>query len=153
MAWHQKRRQAIIRTNVDPFHWCMYAALGGDELTVFLLACFGALPGVILLPTFCITGFLWLRDHVHIMWVMMSSDKPALILNSLKGSVYNTGPPLWSSFRPGVHFRIWWDDLSWDFAKSQSHKMCIYHCPITLQFHIMILNSTAAKVIVKFKVM
>ena len=27
------RRQAIIWTNDDPIHWCIYASLGGDELT------------------------------------------------------------------------------------------------------------------------
>ena len=27
------RRQVIIWTNVHPIHWCIYAALGGDELT------------------------------------------------------------------------------------------------------------------------
>ena len=27
-----ERRQVIIWTNVDPIHWCKYAALGGDEL-------------------------------------------------------------------------------------------------------------------------
>ena len=27
------RRQAIIWTNADPINWCIYAALGGDELT------------------------------------------------------------------------------------------------------------------------
>ena len=26
------RRQAIIWSNADPIHWCIYAALGGDEL-------------------------------------------------------------------------------------------------------------------------
>ena len=26
------RRQAITRTNTDPVHWRIYAALGGDEL-------------------------------------------------------------------------------------------------------------------------
>ena len=26
------RRQAIIRTNADPIHWRIYAALGGEEL-------------------------------------------------------------------------------------------------------------------------
>ena len=29
------RRQAIIRTNPDPIHWCIYAAQGGDELQAF----------------------------------------------------------------------------------------------------------------------
>ena len=28
------RRQAIIWTNADPIHLCIYAALGGDELKV-----------------------------------------------------------------------------------------------------------------------
>ena len=28
------RLQVIIWTNVDPIHWRMYAALGGDELTL-----------------------------------------------------------------------------------------------------------------------
>ena len=28
------RRQAFIWTNADPIHWRIYAALGGDELTV-----------------------------------------------------------------------------------------------------------------------
>ena len=32
MAW-PNLRQAIIWTNADPIHWCIYAALGGDELT------------------------------------------------------------------------------------------------------------------------
>ena len=27
------RQQAIIWTNADPIHWCIYAAPGGDELT------------------------------------------------------------------------------------------------------------------------
>ena len=27
------RRQAIIWSNADPVHWCIYTALGGDELT------------------------------------------------------------------------------------------------------------------------
>ena len=27
------RRQAIIWTNTDPIHWCIYAALGWDALT------------------------------------------------------------------------------------------------------------------------
>ena len=27
------RRQAIIWANADPIHWCIYAALGGDELS------------------------------------------------------------------------------------------------------------------------
>ena len=27
------RHQAIIWTNADPVHWCIYVALGGDELT------------------------------------------------------------------------------------------------------------------------
>ena len=27
------KQQAIIRTNTDLIHWCIYAALGGDELT------------------------------------------------------------------------------------------------------------------------
>ena len=26
------RQQAITWTNADPIHWCIYAALGGDEL-------------------------------------------------------------------------------------------------------------------------
>ena len=26
-------RQAIIWTNADPVHWCLYVALGGDELS------------------------------------------------------------------------------------------------------------------------
>ena len=30
VAW----RQAIIWTNADLIHWCIYAALGGDELGV-----------------------------------------------------------------------------------------------------------------------
>ena len=28
------RRQAIIWTNADPIHWRIYAALGGDELSI-----------------------------------------------------------------------------------------------------------------------
>ena len=28
------RRQAIIWTSADTIHWRMYAALGGDELTI-----------------------------------------------------------------------------------------------------------------------
>ena len=28
-------QQAIICTNADPIHWCIYAALGGDELSPF----------------------------------------------------------------------------------------------------------------------
>ena len=28
------RRQAIILTNADPIHWCIYVALGGDEFIV-----------------------------------------------------------------------------------------------------------------------
>ena len=31
MAWHQ----AIIWTNADKIHWCIYEALGGDELISF----------------------------------------------------------------------------------------------------------------------
>ena len=27
-----RQQQAIAWTNVDPVHWCIYAALGGDEL-------------------------------------------------------------------------------------------------------------------------
>ena len=36
MAWRWivYRRQAIIWTSADPIHWHIYAALGGDELTV-----------------------------------------------------------------------------------------------------------------------
>ena len=30
------RRQAIIWTNADPIHWYIYAALGGDELTLII---------------------------------------------------------------------------------------------------------------------
>ena len=26
------QRQAIIWTNAEPIHWCIYVALGGDEL-------------------------------------------------------------------------------------------------------------------------
>ena len=26
------QHQAIIWANADPIHWCIYAALGGDEL-------------------------------------------------------------------------------------------------------------------------
>ena len=29
------RQQAIIWTNADTIHWCLYAALGGDELNLF----------------------------------------------------------------------------------------------------------------------
>ena len=32
MAW-----QAIIWTNAHPIHWRIYAALGGDELTLWLV--------------------------------------------------------------------------------------------------------------------
>ena len=31
------RRQAIIWTNADPIHWHIYAALGGDELTLIIV--------------------------------------------------------------------------------------------------------------------
>ena len=31
------RRQAITCTNADPVHWSIYAALGGDKLTLVLL--------------------------------------------------------------------------------------------------------------------
>ena len=31
---NKHRRQAIIWTNADPVHWRIYAALGGDELTI-----------------------------------------------------------------------------------------------------------------------
>ena len=34
-----KRRQAITWTNADPVHRCIYAALGGDELTVNGMRC------------------------------------------------------------------------------------------------------------------
>ena len=30
------RQQAINWTNADPVHWCIYAALGGDELNMIL---------------------------------------------------------------------------------------------------------------------
>ena len=30
------RREAIMWTNTDPIHWRIYAALGGDELTLGL---------------------------------------------------------------------------------------------------------------------
>ena len=30
-GWAPNRRQAIIWTNADPIHWCIYAALGGDK--------------------------------------------------------------------------------------------------------------------------
>ena len=30
------RWQAIIWTNADPIHWSIYAAIGGDELTLIL---------------------------------------------------------------------------------------------------------------------
>ena len=33
MALAPNRREAIIWTNADPIHWCIYAALRGDELT------------------------------------------------------------------------------------------------------------------------
>ena len=29
-------RHAIIWINADPIHWCIYVALGGDELTEIL---------------------------------------------------------------------------------------------------------------------
>ena len=29
-------RQAVIWTNADPIHWCIYAALGGDVLITYL---------------------------------------------------------------------------------------------------------------------
>ena len=29
-----QHRQAIIWTNANPIHWCIYAALGGDELSL-----------------------------------------------------------------------------------------------------------------------
>ena len=32
-----KRRQAIILTNADLIHWCIYVALGGDKLTYWPL--------------------------------------------------------------------------------------------------------------------
>ena len=31
------RRQAITWTNADPVQWCIYAALGGDDLKLFSL--------------------------------------------------------------------------------------------------------------------
>ena len=31
------RRQAFIWTNADPVHWPIYAALGGDELLLYLI--------------------------------------------------------------------------------------------------------------------
>ena len=32
MAWRQKSENPFTWTNDDPVHWCIYAALGGDEL-------------------------------------------------------------------------------------------------------------------------
>ena len=32
MAWRRIGGKAIIRTNADPIHWRIYAALGGGEL-------------------------------------------------------------------------------------------------------------------------
>ena len=37
MAWRENRRQAIIWTDADQIHWHIYAALGGDELTEWML--------------------------------------------------------------------------------------------------------------------
>ena len=34
-------QQAITWTNVDPVHWRIYAARGGDELIYCVLICFG----------------------------------------------------------------------------------------------------------------
>ena len=34
------RRQAIIWTNAVPVHWCVYAVLGGDELTMITICTF-----------------------------------------------------------------------------------------------------------------
>ena len=34
------RWQVITRTEDDPVYWCIYAALGGDELTMCQLQCF-----------------------------------------------------------------------------------------------------------------
>ena len=33
MAWEPNRQQAITWTNADLVYWCIYVALGGDELT------------------------------------------------------------------------------------------------------------------------
>ena len=39
MAWHRIGiTETIIWTNVDQIHWCIYAALGGDELKKYIFS-------------------------------------------------------------------------------------------------------------------
>ena len=53
------RRQAIILTNADSIHWCIYAALGGDELNAMRL-------GKVLLTvmTHHLRGLFQYKDHL-----------------------------------------------------------------------------------------
>ena len=39
-GWAPNRRQAIIGTNADPIHWHIYAAVGGEGLTLVVLNLF-----------------------------------------------------------------------------------------------------------------
>ena len=49
------KRQAIAWTNVDPVHWRIYAALGGDELTfmpISMMIVFSQIIQRIFFPSF-----------------------------------------------------------------------------------------------------
>ena len=60
------RQQAIIWTNADPLHWCIYAARGGDELNCeFYEYCLCQLPQwhfVYTKSAYCIYKILWWSD-------------------------------------------------------------------------------------------
>ena len=62
--------QAIIWTNADPFHWRIYAALGGDQLSFYLLvqAVVWCLPGIKALPvqmSTCRNTFQWQLNQIQ----------------------------------------------------------------------------------------
>ena len=56
------KRQAIIWTNADPIDWCIYAALGGDELKIMM---FRWAIGSILMQ--CLSNLI-IKDSELIIW-------------------------------------------------------------------------------------
>ena len=56
--------QAITWTNDDPVHWCIYVALGGDDL----IAYWPMLTGISIKPPTESVLKLFMKAHKHVLW-------------------------------------------------------------------------------------